>query len=306
VRSQRSTQAKSSPKSPESGFILVVVLWILAALAALATSYLVYVDNAAFATQVNDDRLRIRNAISTGIELTAYQLLAAPDETRPPQGAFTVRLAKSTINVNFMSESARIDLNAASKGLLQGLFAAVGATPPQAASFADHIVAWRKEADPAGQTGGEVEAYKEAGFNYAPRQGPFQNVLELPLVLGIPPYIVERVLPLVTVYSGIGQIDVRVAAPEVLSALPDMTAERLQKILAQRAQNPRDSQSLLKLLGSAAAWANARQNPAARVQLQIRLDNGRIARAEVVILIFRDESEPFRVLSWRDDSDGSL
>jgi len=306
MRSERSPRATLNPRSQESGFILVVILWILAALAALATSCLVYVDNAAFATQVNDDRLRIRNAISTGVELATYQLLAAPDEARPPQGAFKVRLAHSTINVNFVSESARIDLNAAPKGLLEGLFAAVGASPPQAASFADRIVGWRKKADPAGQTGGEVEAYKEAGFNYAPRQGPFQNVLELPLVLGIPPYIVARVLPLLTIYSGNGQIDVRVAPPEVLSALPGMTPERLQEVLAQRAQNPQDAQALLKVLGSAGAFANATQNPAARVQVQIRLDNGRSARAEVVILVFRDETEPFRVLSWRDDSDGSF
>jgi general secretion pathway protein K len=299
VRSERNSQSR------ESGFILVVVLWILAALAALASSYLVYVDNAAFATRINDDRLRIRNAISTGIELTAYQLLAVPDETRPPQGAFTVRLAQSTINVSFLSESARIDLNAAPKAVLAGLFAAVGANSSSAATFADRIVGWRKKADGAGQN---VEAgdYKDAGLNYRPRQGPFQNVLELPLVLGIPPYIVERVLPLVTVYSGIGQIDVRVAPPEVLSALPGMTPEQLQEILAQRAQNPRDSQATLRLLGSAGAWANASQNPAARVQVQIPLNNGRSARAEVVILVFRNEMEPFRVLSWRDDSDGAL
>jgi general secretion pathway protein K len=305
VRSERSTQAALSSKSRESGFILVVVLWILAALAALASSYLVYVDNAAFATRINDDRLRIRNAISTGIELTAYQLLAAPDDARPPQGAFTVRLAQSTINVSFLSESARIDLNAAPKALLAGIFAAVGASSSSAATFADRIVGWRKKADGAGQNA-EAGDYKGAGLDYQPRQGPFQNVLELPLVLGIPPYIVERVLPLVTVYSGMGQIDVRVAPPEVLSALPGMTPEQLQKVLAQRAQNPRDSQAMLMLLGSAGPWANASQNPAARVHVQIRLDNGRTAWAEVVILVFRDDTEPFRVLSWRDDSDGSL
>lgn len=306
MRSERSTQATSNSRRQESGFILVVVLWILAALAALAASYLIYVDNAAFATKVNDDRIRIQNAISTSIELVAYQLLAAPDEARPPQGAFTVRLAHSTINVSFISESARIDLNAAPKPLLAGLFAAVGATPDQAATFADRIVGWRKKADPAGDAGGEVEAYKEAGLNYPPRQGPFQNVLELPLVLEIPPYIVQRVLPLVTVYSGVGQIDVRVAPPEVLSALPDMTAERLQDFLAQRAHNPGDGQGLLKLLGSAAASANASQNPAARIQVQIQLDDGRSARAEAVILVIRDETEPFRILSWRDDTDGAM
>ena len=70
----------ASKANGESGFILIVVLWVLAALAALASTYLVYVDNAAFATQLNDDRLRIRNAISTGIELTAYKLLAAPKD----------------------------------------------------------------------------------------------------------------------------------------------------------------------------------------------------------------------------------
>jgi general secretion pathway protein K len=152
----------------------------------------------------------------------------------------------------------------------------------------------------------EAQAYKEAGYAYAPRQAPFQNVLELPLVLGIPPYIVERVLPLVTVYSGSAQIDVRVASPEVLSALPNVTPEELQKVLAQRAHDPLDGESLLKLLGSARAAANASPNSAARVKMQIRLDNGRVARAEVVILVLQGEDEPYRVLSWRDDSDGSI
>jgi general secretion pathway protein K len=336
----------------ERGFILVVVLWVLAALAALASTYLVYVDNAAFATQLNDDRVQIRNAISTGIELTAYKLLAAPKDKDkdafPPQGAFTVRLSRSTINVTFVSEGARIDLNAAPKGLLAGLFASVGVSPSNAATFADRIVGWRTKAgnagqnnagqnsgqgapalDNAGQNSGqdnsgqtnagqtnagqndasqnkEVEDYKQAGYAYAPRQAPFQNVLELPLVLGIPPYIVERVLPLVTVYSGSAQIDIRVASPEVLSALPKVTPDELQRVLAQRAHDPQNGENLLQLLGSARTAANASSNPAARVQLQIRLDNGRVARAEIVILVLERGSEPLRVLSWRDDSDGSI
>jgi hypothetical protein len=49
-----------------------------------------------------------------------------------------------------------------------------------------------KEGGPYGQNG-EVGAYNEAGFDYAPRQGPFQNVLELPLVLGLPQYISSNV-----------------------------------------------------------------------------------------------------------------
>ncbi len=290
----------------ESGFILVAVLWILAALAALASTYSIYLGNAAFATQINDDRLRIRNAISTGIELSAYQLLAVPEQARPPQGAFTVRLARATIDASFVSEGARVDLNAAPKNMLEGLFAAVGVSRSQAAGFADRVIGWRKKADATGQNE-EVEAYKEAGLDYAPRQGPFQNVLELPLVLGLPPYVVERVLPLVTVFSGHPEIDIRVAPPEVLTALPNVTTDQVQKVLAARVRSQAaDGDALLKLLGSAAALASNKPRPTARVRVQIQLDNGRTARAEVVILVLQNEDEPFRVLSWRDDSDGSF
>jgi general secretion pathway protein K len=304
MKSGPGNQKALKPRS-DGGFILVVVLWILAALATLASTYSIYLGNAAFAAQINDDRLRIRNAISTGIELSAYQLLAVPERARPSQGAFTVRLARATIDASFVSEGARVDLNAAPKNLLEGLFAAVGADPSQAASFADRVIGWRKKADPTGQND-EVEAYKAAGLDYAPRQTPFQNVLELPLVLGLPPHIVERVLPLVTVYSGHPEIDIRVAPPEVLAALPNVTTDQLQKVLGARMQSPEDGEALLKLLGSAHALATDKPNPAARVRMQIRLDNGRAARAEVVILVMQNEDEPFRVLSWRDDSDGSF
>jgi general secretion pathway protein K len=298
---QRATERALGPKRESSGFILVVVLWILAALAALASTYSVYAINAALTTQIDDDRLQIKNAISSGVELAAYKLLA--DDK--PQGAFAVRLAHSSVKVSFNSESARVDLNAAPKALLAGVFTAVGASSSDAAQFAERIVGWRKKADADGQNA-EAEAYKEAGYEYAPRQGPFQNTLELLLLLGIPPYIVERILPLVTVYSGVAQIDVRAASPEVLSALPNITPDQLQRVLAQRKGNPTDGQAMLSLLGSAGALADAKVNPAARVQAQIRLDNGRSAGAEVVIFILKDDDEPYRVLSWRDDMDGPI
>ncbi len=287
------------------GFILIAVLWVLAALAALAATYSVYVANAAFATQVNDDQLRIESSIQSGVELTAYKLLAAPKDTRPPQGEFTARLKRSTVNVTFVSEGARIDLNLAPKGLLTGLFVAVGVSPEDAAAFADHIVAWRTKAKPTSQNP-EAEAYRQAGYAYAPRQGPFQNVLELPLVLGIPAYVAERILPFVTVYNGGAQFDVRVAPPEVLAALPNATPEQLQNLLEQRAKDPLDGPGLLKLLGPGSAGANARTGPATRIQVQVRLDDGRVARGEVVILVQDGDDEPFRVLSWREDSDGPI
>ena len=113
--------------------------------------------------------------------------------------------------------------------------------PDTAASFADRIVGWRTKADPAGRNG-EVDVYKRAGLDYPPRQAPFQNALELPLVFGIPPDIVERILPFVTVSMDIAKSTSALHRREVLSALPNVTPDQLQKVLAGRLQRPIDGE----------------------------------------------------------------
>ena len=327
--SRPSSKPNDAGKESERGFILVAVLWILSALAVLSAVYSVYVSNAAVAAHVTDDGVNAEAAVRAGVELAAYeltaapessgsaqpaaapqssgpaQLTAAPESSRPAQGGFAFRLGRSRIKVSFIAEGARIDLNAAPKNLLVGLFEAIGAKSDDAATFADRIVGWRKKADGEGQDA-EAEIYKSGGYSYAPREAPFQNTLELSLVAGIPKHIVERILPLVTVYSGQAQIDVRVASPEVLAALPGMTPDALRQVLAQRAQGTPDGQSLLKLLGPASSNASVTSSKATRVLINVRLGNGRDVFAEVVIVTLQDGDEPFRVLSWRDDIDGPL
>ena len=298
-------EAGGAPKPGERGFILVAVLWILAALATLASIYAVYVDVSAFAFYVDDDRLRIRASAMSGLELVAFELAAAPEDARPPRGAFSLRLDRSTIEVTFKAEGARVDINSAPKEMLTGLFAAVGASPDDAATFADRLVGWRSKGVVAGQND-EAALYKSAGYAYAPRQAPFRNVLELSLVLGIPPAIVERVLPFVTIFSGQGEIDVRVADYTVLSALPKSAPEQINQVLALRAQGSQDGEGLLKLLGPARAGATAKTSAATRVRVAVRLDDGRVARVEAVILVLTGEDRPFRVLSWGDDNGGSF
>lgn len=315
--SRPSSKPNDAGAESERGFILVAVLWILSALAVLSAVYSLYVSNAAVAAHVTDDGVNAEAAVRAGVELAAYeltaapessgsaQLTAAPESSRPAQGGFAFRLGRSRIKVSFIAEGARIDLNAAPKKLLVGLFEAIGAKPDDADTFADRVVGWRKKADGEGQDA-EADIYKSEGYSYAPREAPFQNTLELSLVAGIPKHIIERILPLVTVYSGQAQIDVRVASPEVLAALPEMTPDVLRQVLAQRAQGTPDGQSLLKLLGPASSNASVTPSKATRVLINVRLGNGRDVFAEVVIVTLQNDDEPFRVLSWRDDIDGPL
>jgi general secretion pathway protein K len=285
------------------GFIIVAVLWILAALAALAAVYAVYVGNTAMAARGYGYRLEAQALIKAAVELTAYHLIGFDDASRPTSGGFEFQFGRSHAAVEFQSEGARIDLNLAPKELLSGLFVVLGAKPEDADSFADRIIAWRMRPMP-GQQNPEPDAYAQAGLSYGPRQASFQNVAELRLVRGLPPELVSAALHFVTIYNGQGGVDVNEAAPEVISALPNVSAAMAEQILSQR--DPRNPQAVLTLLGIARSSAAVGGRKANRAIIRVTLETGRQVNAEVILGIIDNNPEPYRVLAWHDDYDGPI
>jgi general secretion pathway protein K len=285
--------------SSSQGFVIVAVLWLLAALAALAMIFSVYLSNSARALAVNDTALQAEALVSASVELTAYQLLLTAKDARPAQGSFQTRLNGADLAVSFVSEAARVDLNAAPKELIANLLSVLGAAEDDAKEDADRIIAWRTKSTP--ETAGNEDAqYRAAGKPYSPRQGPFAHVNELGLVLGLPPALVERALPFVTVFSGASGVDVLTAPPEVIAALPGMTPLTLKQFLMDRATLPNDAAAIGAALGEAKASAKAQKSQAYRILIRIRFPNDRATASEVVIGL-RSKEEPYTVLSWRDD-----
>jgi general secretion pathway protein K len=338
------TPNRRAAKLSEHGFVLVAVLWILAALSALAVVFAVYLSNSAQALAINDTGIEAEGVISAGVELTAYQLLLAKDDERPSRGSFHTRLNGADLAVSYVSEAARVDLNAASKELLTGLLSTLGADGDKASNYADRIVGWRTAPasgaagnPPSDAAGNEDALYRAAGLPYSPRQAPFAHASELALVLDLPPALVERALPLVTVYSGSSGVDVLIAEPDVIAALPGMTPLVLKDFLNTRATLPNDPAAIAEALGPAQAGAAKQKSKAYRLLVRVKLRNGRERVSEVVISVSgpnqqsqqgngqngqgqqaggqngqgqpvngqsqQDEQEvvPYHVLSWQDD-----
>lgn len=266
------------------GFVLVAVLWILAALATLASIVAVSVSNTAVATRIREDRLVVEALVSAALEATAERLSASPPEERSRPGAFRLRLGQADLAIAFRPEAGRVDLNAAPKELLGSLFALLGARPEDSEAYSDRVVAWRRPVRAPGSGDEERAAYRAAGLPYGPREGPFQSPAELTLVLGLPPSLVRRAMPYVTVFSRRSAVDLLSAAPELAAALGERPAGP-----DPGAPNP----------------ASADGSLAVGVEMRLGLPNGRIVGAECVILIPQDGEAPFHVLSWRDDLDGA-
>jgi general secretion pathway protein K len=283
------------------GFIVVAVLWILAALSALVLIYLTYVTNTAVVVAGSTDRVQAEALETAAVELAAYQLTGISDDLRPTSGTFDARVGAGKVSVTFRSEAARIDLNAASKGLLAGLMIGLGAAPFDAATYADRILAWRAPTE-AGADDPENAFYRASGVDYAPRHAPFPASEELWLVRGIPPLFIERMLPFVTVFSNLASVNILDAAPQVVAALPGMTPENLQVVLSQRADPAQDPRSLLGITGGEGATLAG--SKAYRMTVGVQSGSGRLSAAEVVILLLEGGNEPYRVLSWRNASDG--
>jgi len=286
-------------RANSDGFIVVAVLWILLALAALVSVFAIYVTNTELAVSVNDDSARAEALVSASLELSAFRLVTTPRESRPTRGAFSFRLGRANVDVDFCSETARVDLNMAPKDLLAGLFAALGASSDDAAQYADRVIGWRT-APTTGTEDPEASLYRAAGLNYGPRGGPFGDVAELTLVLGVPPAIAEAALPYVTIYSGRAEINIRDAAPIVLAALPGMTPGQLSTFMSDPL--PSDAPSAATRNGTRQNLVTTEGGKAMRVTVRVRFDTGRKIASQVVIGMGGNE-KPYRVLSWQDDID---
>jgi general secretion pathway protein K len=281
----------------KDGFIIVAVLWILGALATLLVIYSMYVRETVVEFVSHDEQLQAQALAGGGVELAAYQLMARSHE-RPSQGRFGFHKGTATVSVEFSSENSRIDLNYAPKELLAGLFISQGVWPADALTFADHIIAWRTPLS-SGASDSEAKLYQATGKMYGPRHGAFQQVDEIGMVTGLPPHLIDRVLPYLTVYSGRPEINVISAPPQVLAALPGLTPESLQLLLALRANNPAD---VLKApLGVAASYLSLQASKTDRVTVDVQFLFGHRIRSQAVIFLLDDDKQPYRVLSWRDD-----
>ncbi|MBK1701692.1 general secretion pathway protein GspK [Thiococcus pfennigii] len=299
-----------APPTVTRGIALVLVLWVIALLTVMALGLTATQRTETALTRNQVDAVRFRALADAAVNAALYELLSPPPlelEEAPPQGGEAAtpgwalgwlpdgqphlwRFAGETLEVRIENEASRLDLNVTEREHLESLLLALPVEPELAAALADRILDWRDGDALALLDGAEDDDYAAAGYPYGAKDGPFESVEELRLVMGMSDALYEAIAPVLTVDGDRRGVDETFAAPLVLAALRGQTLEML---LADRGQSEEDPS-----MGRGPRAGVDRGGPLYRIRVTWVIDGRRTRTMDTLVNTSPSGPSPYEV-RWR-------
>ncbi len=305
-RKNRYSQVKSSPK----GFALVLVLWVLSLLTIMAGSFALTMRRESTVVAGIKDNAGAVAAAEAGIAV-AEMMLLHPEQNkrwRADGNIYQVDFGSTKIRLRLLSEAGKIDINNADLPLLQSLMAKAPVEEEQQAKLIGAIIDWRDQDDLLSIDGAEKKEYRDAGLKYQPRNKPFQTVEELQMVLGMDEHVYNWLQPIITIYSGQPQVNLKLASTKVLNVLPNLDASLIESYVATRLDNAKNDMPAPEFtagpVGSGGVSANETVtivSEALMADETSALVSATVTKADASQSGLSDvtQSEPFQALKWQ-------
>lgn len=254
------------------------------------------------------DSAKARQLAQSGISLAIMRLLdpAIAERPRGDGAPLLLALPDGRLSLEIQDEGGKIDVNAAPVQLLAGLFRRAGLDDGAAQDLAAALADWRSPGRLGAPPSPRDDSYRRGGLAYLPPHKPLQSVEELRNLLGMTPELYRRIRPYLTVYSRRIDVNVATAPRDVLLAVPGMTAQSVDRLIAARG-TMQTSRAAAAGLGSASAGflrltdsAGLGSGPDYTVTVLARSAGGAEFRQSAVIEIAGTRERPYRILSWID------
>lgn len=245
----------------QSGIVLLLVIWVLAILMGIVLSLSFMTRTDLSSTLLFKEGLADKYIAEAGIERAAIELLYRMknlgDEEKHAWKvdgtAYEGNLNEGSYVVTIMDESGKIDINAAPEVMLRNLFRNMNMDEKRADIIVDSILDWRDPDDLHRLNGAESNYYLSLPDPYRAKNGRFDTVEELLLVRGITHELLygseegSALITLLTVNRRSGRINLKTAPTPVIAALPGISPEQAEEIVAFR--ESRDLSSLKDIPG---------------------------------------------------------
>ena len=220
----------------QSGVALLLVLWMMVILIGIIGVFALIAGTENKQGKLLARGVQARYAAEGGVDVAVLRLNNADPLLRwvPDDRVYKYGVGKTQIEIRVVDESGKVDINAAGADVIKPLLIAAGIEPLQAQSMTSAIVDWRDTDNLLTEPGGaEDPQYASADLPYGAKDAAFQTVSELQQVIGMTPELYAKLLPLITIYSGLDRPNPSFAPPEVLAAL-GLQAPQIAQLLAER------------------------------------------------------------------------
>lgn len=252
---RRATFRAGTILASRDGIALIMVLWALTILSVIVLSFSMMARTETHSAATFKAVVTNRFLAEAGIERGVMEIFFRNANKRQPvvfEGREPVRidgtpytgtLEKGQYVYRVTDESGKIPLNAltdSSAVLLKNLLTQMGYQQQDVDTVADSILDWRDQNELHRLNGAESDYYMSLPNPYKAKNANFDTVEELLLVKGVTPAMLygdgkkKGIIDYVTVYSNRNSINVNAASREVLMAVPGMTPEKVDYVLAQR------------------------------------------------------------------------
>lgn len=206
-----------SRQGGDAGIALLAVLWFLVAMSGLAVAIASIGRDSAFTARNAIAAIEARAAIASAVEIASASLGRG---NFPQSGKLKWQQGRMTIQIMATAENGKIDINAASDDLIEGLAAAAasaGSRPDADGVALGHaILDWRDTDQNRRLAGAEAGDYGAASKI---RDGSFPFIAELNAVMGMDEELFALLAPAVTVHHGAEEPTVGPASKLVSDAL---------------------------------------------------------------------------------------
>jgi general secretion pathway protein K len=285
----------------ERGLALLIVLWIIVSASLVVSAFNATVRSGTTLASSEVQLARSEALLDAGAEIAVSRLIDGEKSRRwrPDGKSHVVPFEDAELIISIRDGNGLIDINKADKELLLRFLRQFAGSESNAVRLRDRIVQARgkgaveKPADRARTDEGD-------STDEPPPPTPFIDIAQLRGLEGMTVELYKQLAPFITVYGKDGRIGPLSAPDEVLSSIPEITRndiDRLRSSMGTRKETEAAIQDLSRHVG---AYLVDEPGPAYIVSVGVHRSNDKFASGKVyVVATGIDEEAPYRLISKR-------
>jgi general secretion pathway protein K len=264
----------------QSGIALIIVLWVVVLLLTIALSFSVMARTEIFSTLTFKEQLENKYLAEAGLQRGIVELFysaanrnrqaffAEEKIFRTDGTAYIGKLENGSYKLSMTDESGKININTLtdSSGIvLNNLLVNLGIEKETADTIVDSILDWKSPTGLHRLHGADSSYYSSLPNPYKAKNANLDNLEELLLVKGVTHDILygngqrPGLIRFLTIYGDASRININAASSEVLKAIPFISADAVEKIVALRSAD--NAEAAAELQAMLAGGDSAKMSP---------------------------------------------